>query len=635
MEKKKLTSQQLFFCLVATLLCLVAAQNLWLILPESRPDAGTFDLMNDLMYTAQTHFAANYLSWMASAAFFGYSIRHLYFGHKALRFSPGAFVLALLFTLFFLLGGAMVKYNALVPVLTGGLQLFLVMLAALGFFLLFYGLFFRAEELLPFIRTFEATPIAGLAQRVQKKHPLVGPMLFFCLCWAPVWLIAFPGALAIDVGIQLKSFYLPDHFFNNHYPYLTTLFYAGAAWLGNALHSPGIALFLMTAIQYFFQAYALGHMLCTLKKLGASDTLRGITMLVLAFVPLWPTYAVCVQKDTPFTSAVIILMDVAAELLFLHRPLTPRLAAGLFGLSLFICITRNNGIYFTLSLLICLIPALTGKKRLPMLLALAALLVSYSLIQNQLLVAVGCFKGERQEMLSIPFQQTARYVRDFGDEVTPEEHDAIDGIIPYEALANYDPFMSDNVKNVYRFRFYNLEALRAQYGKDAVDEESIALNKYFSAWASMFAKHPTVYIEATVNNVYGYVYPMSYRQYGPVELNLFIDAALDHDIIDYTQISAFEPLRTIYCKASTFLGQMPISSLLFSPFFTVWIVGAGAVWLIFHKRWTALVCFIPLLLNIAVCIASPVNGCTRYMYSVMSLIPYCLVLLEREHQSCQ
>lgn len=627
MEHKKLTLPQLAFCLAATVLSLTAGKNIWLILP----DAGTADSADQLYYlldTLQRSFAVDFLSWAAMTALLWYLLRRLYFGKKQLRFCFGAGFLAFLFTLFFLAGGAMAKYDALAPVLEGPLQLVLLLAATVGYAILFYGIFFRLEEALPLISTFHFAPAARLAARVQRSRPLAGPMLLFCICWAPVWLLAFPGALAIDVGIQLSSFYLPDHFFNNHYPYLTTLFYAGMAYLGNLIHCPGVALFLQTAIQYFFQAYALGHMLRTLKRLGASDTLRGITMAVMAVVSLWPIYAVCVQKDTPFTAAVIILMDITAEVLFLDRPLTPRLAAGIFGLSLLICTTRNNGIYFTVPLLLCLLFVCTRKQRRLLAASLAVLIISYGLIQNVLMPLTGCMKGEKQEMLSIPFQQTARYVVQYGDEVTDEEREAIDCVLPYESLQDYYPYLSDNIKNGYHFRFYDHKV----YSYHPTDLEKEALGKYFPVWFSMFLKHPLVYIEATVNNTFGYVYPMPYRQYGPVEINLSIDAALDHTVIDYTQISAMEPLRTLYVKASTFIGQLPLISLLYSPFVSVWIVGVGAVYLLCRKRWKAFVCFVPLLLNIAVCIASPVNGCTRYMYSIMTLIPYCLILLAREHR---
>ena len=43
--------------------------------------------------------------------------------------------------------------------------------------------------------------------------------------------------------------------------------------------------------------------------------------------------------------------------------------------------------------------------------------------------ATGTIKGGQQEMLSIPFQQTARYVKYHGDDITDYEYKVIDKVL--------------------------------------------------------------------------------------------------------------------------------------------------------------------------------------------------------------
>ena len=75
-----------------------------------------------------------------------------------------------------------------------------------------------------------------------------------------------------------------------------------------------------------------------------------------------------------------------------------------------------------------------------------------------------------REALSIPFQQTARYVKYHGDDVTEEERKIIDHILEYDTLAeNYQPDLSDPVKN--------------KYNKYTTREE---LKQYFKVWFKMF-----------------------------------------------------------------------------------------------------------------------------------------------------
>ena len=48
-------------------------------------------------------------------------------------------------------------------------------------------------------------------------------------------------------------------------------------------------------------------------------------------------------------------------------------------------------------------------------------------------------------------QQTARYIRDYGNEVTDDERTAIEKVLDYDAIAqSYMPELSDGVKQYYK-----------------------------------------------------------------------------------------------------------------------------------------------------------------------------------------
>ena len=54
-------------------------------------------------------------------------------------------------------------------------------------------------------------------------------------------------------------------------------------------------------------------------------------------------------------------------------------------------------------------------------------------------------------MFSVPFQQTARYVKEHSEEITTEEAEAIRGILDFDHLAElYNPEISDAVKWTYK-----------------------------------------------------------------------------------------------------------------------------------------------------------------------------------------
>ena len=60
-------------------------------------------------------------------------------------------------------------------------------------------------------------------------------------------------------------------------------------------------------------------------------------------------------------------------------------------------------------------------------------------------------KDSPKEMFSLPFQQTARYVKEYGDEIPGEEREVIAKVLDYDSLAEiYEPMTADPVKTTYR-----------------------------------------------------------------------------------------------------------------------------------------------------------------------------------------
>jgi len=84
-------------------------------------------------------------------------------------------------------------------------------------------------------------------------------------------------------------------------------------------------------------------------------------------------------------------------------------------------------------------------------------------------------------MLSVPFQQTARYVKYHADELSDEDIKTIDYVLNYDTLAErYKPEIADPVKN--------------EYNKYTKTKDLIA---YFKIWFKGLVKHPETYIDAT------------------------------------------------------------------------------------------------------------------------------------------
>ncbi len=109
---------------------------------------------------------------------------------------------------------------------------------------------------------------------------------------------------------------------------------------------------------------------------------------------------------------------------------------------------------------------------------------------------LGARPGGIQEMFSIPFQQTARYVKYHSKDITLYEKTVLSKVLPYDALAKrYNPLNTDCVK---------------EYRPQAHTKDYI---KYLKVWAVQLFRHPYTYMQAFQAMSSGW---FSFYEYNPL-----------------------------------------------------------------------------------------------------------------------
>lgn len=315
--------------------------------------------------------------------------------------------------------------------------------------------------------------------------------LLLLILWAPVIILSYPGNLCYDFLGQIEQG-LGITSYSAHHPLFHTLIAGGIIKFGRMLTgSLDVGLFLYVLLQALALAAALAGTVDRLAKRGSSCVLKMVVVCVYAFAPMYSNTASTAVKDVPFMAAfiwyILLLEDLVAKGTENRKPLYwVRLTAvqALVGL------LRNNGIYVVV--LTGVVLAIVYRKKM-LLLYTAVLPLVICLGGNGLLAfACGAEAGSPGEMLSIPFQQTARYLQLYGDELTEEELKAIAEVLtdPELVAARYDPDISDPVKALY-----------------LQDCGAAKLAAYFKVWITGFFKHPTVYLEAFFVHVYGWFDP--------------------------------------------------------------------------------------------------------------------------------
>ena len=350
----------------------------------------------------------------------------------------------------------------------------------------------------------------------------------------------------------------------------------------------------------------LSYSLKFLYKEGVKSKYLLWILLAYIIIPYFPLYAITCVKDTLFTMFVLLYIIKLYQFIKYDFKFKDYV---LFMITILLVILfRNNGIYLILlSLPFTLIIKKGIRKQIVL---MCVLIIGFNYGYGQVLSALEIPNTSIREMLSIPFQQTARYVKYHESDVTEEQKKVIDTILTYDTLGSrYNPILSDKVKNA--------------YNKYATNEE---LMDYFKAWFEMFWNHPMTYVNATVSNVYGYFYPATYRWYVYNTLN----EKLPEAGFDYHFIDSLEPMRGFIQGYSEVFKYVPIVQMSVNCGFYTWSYLFLMVVLILQKKQRYIILFAPAFSLVLMNVAGPANTYFRYVlpYAVALFTILPLILLE-------
>ncbi len=441
--------------------------------------------------------------------------------------------------------------------------------------------------------------------------------LAMVLSWLPYLIAYFPASPTLDAVWQINQGLglVP---LNNHHPVVSSIFLGKIIGFGISIGSEFLGYFLVVVVQTLFIAFAFSLVNKLIFKITKNKWLVYINTFFFCIYPTWGMMVQAIAKDTMYTGFFVITVVYFTEMILFsdefwsNKKSLLMFVIGLLGL----CFWRNNGIYFVyLLFIIGLFDKFGNGRKSKYLSMLIGIFVFYNIIIKIVYPATGVISGSVNEALSIPYQQTARYVKMYSDEVTDEEKEAINAIFDYNQLATlYNPELSDPVK--FSAKPFNSEQFKA----------------YIDVWFDMFLKHPLVYFEATLNNIYNYFY---FCDVTDTQLEFFNHRVLQYTAAleiteDYELINGSKATMEEYANIIT---KLPVLNLLNKPGFYTWIALICVALFLRDKKNRYVVVSLPLLLSILICFASPVNGHQRYMWPVMATIVILIAcLLEKKDE---
>ena len=520
--------------------------------------------------------------------------------HRLLRreetFLPSAAAVAALFSLFLLVGQSYEQTDSWDPLLATPLCRAVALLMLLG-----YGIFFYLLTAALFHHLDRRAGEVPAKLRRRERHRLFWIALaVLAVCWLPYLALCYPGSLTYDAQWQLGQFFGQTEA-TNHHPWFSTLLMGWIVGLGQ-IWSLNVGIFLYVLFQSAVCAAVFGAICVQVQVLTGRKLAFWLALLYYALVPSWGAYAQMVVKDTIFYG--VFAGFCLCVVCFLQRKgrCGPGLWTGLVLLGLVCALLRNNGLYAVVPGLLCLAAALKGKKiKAGLAGAGVGILAVYLCFTQLALPALGVVPGSSREIYSLPFQQTARYVAMYGEELTQEEIAVIDSVLDYETVRDwYDPRVADMVKNTYHGT--------AETMKD-----------YWELWLDCGLKHPDAYLQATLNSMFGYFLP-GYR-YGVFGGNYFMTQDPRYGIdVDFR----FPAAASAVDYFSRLWGEIPGLLLLNAPGTHSWALILCTAALLRKKRVRALTASVPLWITLAICCVSPVNGLVRYALPLMAVTPLLL-----------
>lgn len=345
------------------------------------------------------------------------------------------------------------------------------------------------------------------------------------LLWLPYYIANFPGSTYWDTYYQIYQVYpenhpiaiipwaemygrtLTDAWLVDHHPVFTTLLYGAFGWVSDQLTGnwmAGVALFCV--LQGIAHVVAFTVAVAYLRKVGCPPALCFAAYTFFALAPFVSTWAMCMVKDSLFGLVFVGYVMMLFECVRTRGAVFLRqwnvVLFVLCGLGL--CLTKKTGLFVVVATAAVALAlhwrrcrsadAVQGARaaiKAYLAQALTCLLALCLVLPYILFPMLNIAPGGKQEALGPLLQQTARYVCDYGSEVTPQERAAISRVVDYSRLDDQ-----------YRFDFQ--DSVKYRYNLDATTEDIVA---YLKVYVAQGLKHPDAYFAATVSLAGFYIAP--------------------------------------------------------------------------------------------------------------------------------
>ena len=480
-----------------------------------------------------------------------------------------------------------------------------LILAYIVFFFFYEAVFYLLYEKIKNIKLYDES------KKITQKGKLkvfFGSMLIMLLMWLPIFIFNYPGTITPDSLSQIMQASGREQL-SNHHPIMHTLiiklFWDIGQWLFDGNDVKTVALYSV------FQQFALSACFSYLiETLYVSKVKKPVLISAFCFyaIPVYHgMYSATMWKDILFGGIAAVMTALIWRLLNKGDKFRLSVSEGIMLLvfSLSMCLMRSNGLYAFVLLLPAAAVVFFKRNKLTIVLITVALAGAFA-IKGPVYNSFGVTPVDTVESLSIPVQLIANVAKNPAN-LNDEQRELLDKVVDVDSIGDtYYPMISDNIKNL----------VREKDNQEYITEHK---SEYLKLFFELGISHPDLYLQAYVNQTYGYWFPDV--QYWVVTLERNVTGL---DIPDKLEDNAYNNFMSNYIYS---YKETPFYGLLFSIGFTVWVfifmAGAASVR---HKK-SVLLVYLPVFgVYLTLLIATPVYSEFRYIYSLFTSLPmFCIV----------
>lgn len=437
-------------------------------------------------------------------------------------------------------------------------------------------------------------------------------------CWLPYMVLLYPGVLSFDTSFELCQYFgnempgifpMPEGFaFTDHHPITVTLVFGFIVSIGQYLGSASSGLFLLCLLQAVATALSFSYAVATLERAGLSKAGVNALLLFFALFPVFPFVVMTPTKDSLFSWVFLVFFTLLFQVVVSRGDgvKDPKVFALLLFSAVLLSLTKKTGVYILLLSGVVLAVIYRKQWKRFVALSLSGVFVASVVVPVALFPLLNVAPGSKIEVLAPLYQQTARYVVEYPDDVSEEERVAVDAVLGFEGLSErYNYKIVDTVHHAW------------EYVNQWPSTSEVA--SYIKTYLAQGVRHPDAYVQAFVSLESGW-FDVSERFIFAEGDGMLCDPP--NGIPEIDRNAFFEKTSSLASSLAQWIQSLPGLDLLFLPSLYAVIIPFLCCVALATKRKSLLPVVSPIIVSFFFLLLSPVSTVSTNMEAMRYVLPF-------------